>query len=165
MREAHNYILGYKAMWEAPSKVPFPVIFTTVDAVVIKAGHILLVERGRNPGKGLLALPGGFLNPHEELLDGALRELKEETKIVASKKVLAESVRSSHVFAHPDRSLRGRTITHAYLIDLGINGPLPAVKGSDDAAQAMWVPLHRVYELQETFFEDHFHIIEYFTRK
>jgi hypothetical protein len=52
----------------------------TVDAVVQAAGHVLLVQRGRAPGKGLWALPGGFLEPGETLLCGALRG-REETKL------------------------------------------------------------------------------------
>lgn len=162
--DAYQHIAEYRARWKAPEKVPFPVTFNTVDCVVIKSGHILLVERGFNPGKGLLALPGGFLNPKERLFDAALRELKEETRIVLAKKTLEESLKDSKVFDHPERSLRGRTITHAFFIDLGI-GQLPIVRGGDDAAKAMWMPLHRVYESQDKFFEDHFHIIEYFTRK
>jgi bifunctional NMN adenylyltransferase/nudix hydrolase len=65
------------------------------------------------------------------------------------------------VFDYPKRSLRGRVITHAYLIDLG-NGSLPQVKGSDDAEKAIWMPLNEFYSREEEFFEDHFHIINYF---
>lgn len=44
---------------------------TTADALVVQSGHILLVERGQAPGKGLLALPGGFVNPAERIRDAA----------------------------------------------------------------------------------------------
>jgi len=39
---------------------------------------IVLLVRGREPGKGKLDLPGGFVDPGEGLLEGMLRELKEE---------------------------------------------------------------------------------------
>jgi bifunctional NMN adenylyltransferase/nudix hydrolase len=68
----------YKESWKA---APFPPTFVTVDAVVVQSGHVLLVKRKAMPGAGLWALPGGFLNQEETLLDGAIRELKEETKI------------------------------------------------------------------------------------
>lgn len=158
-----NYRLGYKAAWKT---APFAPTFTTVDALVVKSGHILLVERGRNPGKGLFALPGGFLNPGEYIKNGIIRELKEETKIKVSKEEL-EMLRDKNqitVFDHPKRSKRGRTITHVGLIDLG-NGPLPEVKAADDAKKAMWVPLSMVHKMSHKMFEDHFDIIVSLTSK
>lgn len=147
-----------KADWNG---APFPVTFNTVDAVVIKSGHILCVRRGKAYGGGQIALPGGFLNQYETMRVGAIRELKEETAIALSKEDLDKAIKADHAFDHPDRSERGRTITHAYFLDLG-NGPLPKVKGSDDADKAWWMPLNEFYAREEEFFEDHFHIINYF---
>lgn len=140
---------------------PFHVIFHTVDCVIIKSGHVLCVRRGKAYGGGQIALPGGFLNEFEPIRTGALRELKEETAISLSKEELDNHVRDEHVFDHPDRSERGRTITSAFFIDLGM-GPLPKVKGSDDADKAWWMPLDEFYTREEEFFEDHYHIIDYF---
>ncbi len=147
-----------KAEW---SGAPYPPIFHTVDAVVIKSGHVLCVRRGKAYGGGQIALPGGFLNEREYIKVGALRELKEETAIALDKKVLSTAIKAEHTFDHPDRSERGRTITTAYFIDLG-NGPLPKVKGSDDADKAWWMPLSEFFAREEEFFEDHYHIINYF---
>jgi len=152
----HLMIRKYKEAWKA---APFPPTFMTVDAVVVQSGHILLVKRGDMPGKGLWALPGGFLNQDETMLTGAIRELKEETKIKVRVPVLKGSVKGSKTFDAPNRSARGRTITQAFLIDLGV-GELPKVKGSDDAEKAFWVPFNKVK--QEKMFEDHFHIIDNF---
>jgi len=152
----HLMIRKYKEAWKA---APFPPTFMTVDAVVVQSGHILLVKRGDMPGKGLWALPGGFLNQDETMLTGAIRELKEETKIKVPVPVLKGSVKGSKTFDAPNRSARGRTITQAFLIDLGV-GELPKVKGSDDAEKAFWVPFNKVK--QEKMFEDHFHIIDNF---
>ena len=140
---------------------PYPPIFHTVDSVVIKSAHILCVRRGKAYGGGQIALPGGFLNEHEFLRTGALRELKEETAIGLSKEDLGAHIKDQHTFDHPDRSERGRTITSAFFIDLG-SGPLPKVKGSDDADKAWWMPLEEFYTREEEFFEDHYHIIDYF---
>jgi bifunctional NMN adenylyltransferase/nudix hydrolase len=142
----------------------FPPTFMTVDTVVVQSGHILLVKRGDMPGKGLWALPGGFLNQDETMLDGAIRELKEETKIKVPVPVLKGSVKESKTFDAPNRSQRGRTITQAFLIDLGFDEKLPKVKGSDDAEKAFWVPLNEVVKQQDKFFEDHFSIISYFLK-
>lgn len=153
----YEMIKKYKEAWKS---APFPPTFMTVDAVVVQSGHILLVKRGDMPGKGLWALPGGFLNQGETMLDGALRELKEETKIKVPLPVLAGSIKASKTFDAPNRSQRGRTITQAFYIDLGFAEALPKVKGSDDAEKAFWVPFHEVK--QELMFEDHFHIIDHF---
>lgn len=140
---------------------PYEPIFSTVDAVVRCADHVLLVRRGSPPGQGLRALPGGFLEPRETLLAGAMRELREETRIGAPGTVLERSLKRVQVFGHPYRSLRGRTITHAHFFDLA-GERLPDVKGSDDAAAAEWVPLAKLPSLEGELFEDHFHILDEF---
>jgi len=124
--------------------------------VVVQSGHILLVERKAHPGKGLMALPGGFLNPKEKLKDAVIRELREETRIKVPAPVLTGSIEKVEVFDDPYRSARGRTITHAYLIELS-GESLPKVKGGDDAAKAFWVPFADIRP--EMMFEDHYHII------
>jgi bifunctional NMN adenylyltransferase/nudix hydrolase len=159
LKEEYNYLQDYKACWAV---APYPVTFVTADAVVIKSGHVLVVKRGGNPGKGLVALPGGFVNQNESLDAACLRELKEETKIKVSTDKLIAARQANHVFDHPQRSLRGRTITHAYLFDLGKEGNLPTVKGSDDAEEAFWMPIGDVYSNETAFFEDHRSIILYF---
>lgn len=160
LHKEYQMIKKYKEAWKA---APFPPTFMTVDAVVVQSGHILLVKRGDMPGKGLWALPGGFLNQEETMLDGAIRELKEETKIKVPPQILKDRVKESKTFDAPNRSARGRTITQAFLIDLGV-GELPKVKGADDAEKAFWVPVNEVVKQRDRFFEDHFHIISYFTK-
>lgn len=156
-----KHVVEYKEMW---GMAPYPVTFVTTDAVVIKSGHVLIVKRKGYPGKGLLALPGGFVNQGEFIEDSCIRELKEETCLRVNKDKLVDSIIDSKVFDHPDRSLRGRTITHAFCIDLGI-GDLPKVQGADDADKAFWLSLREINRREEEFFEDHFHIINYFTNK
>lgn len=158
MVEEHLFYRDYHKKWES---APFVPIFQTTDAVVIQGGHILLIQRGHAPGKGLWALPGGFLNPRERLDDGVIRELVEETKIKVPEIVLRKGITYNEVFDHPDRDLRGRTITMAYLIELdGGNGELPRVKGSDDAKKAKWFKLSEVEEMGELLYGDHAHVIK-----
>jgi bifunctional NMN adenylyltransferase/nudix hydrolase len=158
LREEYDYIQKYKADW---SHVPFPVTFNTVDSVVVQSGHILLVKRKHNPGKGLWALPGGFLKKDERLQAGAIRELREETGIKVHASELHKHVVAEKTFDYPNRSLRGRTITTAFYVKLP-HGELPEVKGADDAEKAQWVPLMDIASMEADFFEDHWHIIHYF---
>ena len=151
----YDFIKQYKSAWEA---APYAPTFVTVDAVVVQSGHVLLVRRRAEPGRGLYAIPGGFLDPGERIDDAVFRELREETKIKVPEPVLRGSVRAKEVFDAPNRSLRGRTITHAYLIELQ-PGALPKVKGSDDAEKAKWVPISVFERMENQMFEDHYHII------
>lgn len=150
----------YKEQWKDS---PHPPTFVTVDTVVVQSGHVLLVKRKSEPGIGLWALPGGFLEQNETLLNGAIRELKEETKIKVPERLLRKMGETApqKTFDEPHRSTRGRTLTTAFFFDLGDDNKLPKVIGSDDAEKAAWVPFDKVH--QEKMFEDHFHIIDYFT--
>jgi bifunctional NMN adenylyltransferase/nudix hydrolase len=154
----YQFIKKYQQIWAV---APYPPIFVTTDAVVVQAGHVLVIRRKASPGKGLIALPGGFLNPEETLLDGMLRELAEETCLDVPATILRDSIVDVHVFDHPQRSLRGRTITHAYFLQL--NGDeLPQVTGSDDAEQAWWISFADLAAQEDCIYEDHFQIIQYF---
>lgn len=152
--QEREFVTNYKKQF---ASLPYPPIFVTTDALVVCSGHVLLVERKAFPGKGLLALPGGFLNVNERIASGVIRELKEETKIKVPVPVLEGSIKRVKVFDHPDRSSRGRTITHCFLIDLG-DGALPKVKGSDDAKHALWVPISKISS--DRMYEDHYQIIQ-----
>jgi len=153
LAEELEFIKKYKESWAA---APYAPIFVTTDSVVVCSGHVLLVTRRANPGKGLLALPGGFLNQYEKVVDGMIRELREETKIKVPEAVLRGNIKKIQAFDDPYRSARGRTITHCGLIELP-NGELPRVKGSDDALKAGWFELSKLTE--ELFFEDHYFLI------
>lgn len=153
-----RFLDAYKSSW---ASAPYPPTFVTTDAVVVHSGHVLLVRRRAEPGKGLWALPGGFVNQGESILDGCLRELREETRLKLPVPVLRGSLKSSHVFDHPDRSARGRTITHAFHFDFP-SGELPAVRGGDDADRARFVPISEALAMGSHLFEDHLHILEFF---
>lgn len=158
-----EYIQKYKEDTQFKN-VPYAPVFLTTDAVVVQSGHVLVVRRKVHPGKGLLALPGGFLQPELTLEDNALKELKEETQIKVPAQVLRGSIKDQKAFDHPGRSQRGRTVTFAYYIELepSLKDGLPRVKGGDDAERAFWLPLSALGEKEDEFFEDHISIIRYF---
>lgn len=155
LRDEYAWVEDYKDKFKS---LPYPPIFQTVDAAVIMSGHILLVERGKRPGKGKLAIPGGYLNANETIDAATLRELREETRIDASDTRLRAGFVKRQVFDDVHRSARGRVITHASLYRLPAERKLPKVVGSDDAARAFWLPLS--YLQQHLMFEDHYHIIK-----
>lgn len=155
LHEEAWFVDNYKKQWQ---DTPYPPTFMTADAVVVQSGHILLVERRSMPGRGLWALPGGFVDQKETLLDACVRELREETKLKVPEPVLRGSRHSQHTFDDPYRSARGRTITQAFYFQLKNDAKgLPKVKGGDDAAKAFWLPLAELDP--KKMFEDHYAII------
>ena len=156
------YVENYKKQWES---APYPPIFVTVDGVIVQSGHVLVIKRGGNPGKGKYALPGGFLNQDEYIQDACLREVCEETHIDVPGIIMEKAIVDSHVFDYPYRSVRGRTITHAFLFKLNSAKSLPVIRADDDAAEAKWMSFADVETNKANFFEDHYYIISYFLNR
>jgi ADP-ribose pyrophosphatase YjhB (NUDIX family) len=100
---------------------PFP----TVDIVVIRDRKILLIER-KNPPEGW-ALPGGFIDYGESAETAAVRELREETGLIASRIDLLG------VYSEPGRDPRFHTLSVVYLAQAD-----GVVQAGDDAGRAEW---------------------------
>ncbi len=152
--DEYKFVQNYRQQTQTG---PYPVQFMTCDPVVVQSGHILLVRRGQQPGVGLWALPGGYLEEGESIQDGIIRELKEETNLRVPNKVLRGSMSSPQIFDAPNRDPRGRIVTFAGLIRLDDSQPLPEVRQGSDAAAAEWVPLSQL--VPEEFYADHYWII------
>jgi len=151
MMNHREWLEQYKKRWgDGP--------FITSDALVVQSGYILLIRRGPGDGEGLWALPGGFMNPHERLRDAAIRELREETKLKVPEAVLRGSVVREKTYDDPWRSERARLITFAMMFQLK-DGPLPKVKGSDDAKEARWFTISEFCGMRNQMFEDHYSMI------
>lgn len=147
----YEYIQNYRKAW---SVAPYPPTLVTVDTVLTCSDYVLLVKRGGYPGFGLWALPGGFIEQHETIIDAARRELREETGKNSDLQFL-----SSRVFDHPSRSQLGRVITHAHHYE---TPHLHDIKAGDDASHAQWFPRHKLKNMRAEFHDDHAHIIDYF---
>lgn len=153
--EEYAFLKDYKEKW---ASAPFQPTFVTTDAVVICSGHILLVKRRMSPGKGLWALPGGFLASGVTVRENIFKELDEETRIKVPRSELEKGLRTIRVYDNPNRSLRGRTITHAGFINIGW-GKLPRTRGADDAERTWWCPINKfIAEMGDQTFEDHWDI-------
>lgn len=114
--------------WEKPS--------LAVDAIVIDGDKILLIKRGKEPWKGMLAFPGGFVEQGEDPEVAVIRELKEECGLdgVVEKLVCVKG--------DPNRDPRGHVVSIAYLVTAQ---GMPSA--GDDAAEAAWYDLSEIKEL------------------
>lgn len=155
------YVRNHRAKRaEAEAIFGLPIAVNTADSVVIQSGHILMVERGHQPGVGTLALPGGHIEPEETSLQAAMRELRQETRLDVPPKLLINRLRDRRVFDHPERSERGWVRTEAFLFEFEDRPELENVKGSSDARRAFWMPISEI--TPDEIFEDHFDIIQAF---
>jgi len=107
----------------------------TVDAVVFcgpaEARKLLLVKRGAEPFRGCWALPGGFVDEGERLVEAVRRELAEETGVIWEGALIPVGT-----FGDPGRDPRGWTVSAAYVANMGLEEAY--VVPGDDAADARW---------------------------
>ena len=127
----------------------------TVDIVIFalsqKKLHVLMIERGISPYKGMWALPGGFVKTNESLETAARRELKEETSLSIQNAYLEQL----YTFGAPKRDPRKRVITVAHMALLPETDP--KIQGASDAKVAAW---HSIDRLPPLAF-DHKSIVRY----
>ncbi|MCU1691287.1 MAG: mutT [Frankiales bacterium] len=122
----------------------FPPFAVTVDVVLLtvregRAGaprrlSVLLVERDTHPFRGLLALPGGFVQPDEDLDTAAVRRLERETGVRRD----VAHVEQLGAFGDPGRDPRMRVVSVAYLV---FAPDLPAPVPGDRVRSVQWVPV------------------------
>ncbi|WP_432902153.1 NUDIX hydrolase [Micromonospora matsumotoense] len=146
-----DFLAGYD-----PSAYPSTAITVDVVALTIREGalHLLLIRRGQPPYQGHWALPGGFIQPDEDLTTGARRELAEETGLGGDRlrRVHLEQLAS---YGTPDRDPRMRIVSVAHL---AFAPDLPDPVADSDADEAGWLPVTALPSRQLAF--DHARIVD-----
>ena len=115
-----------------------------VGAVVLHEGRVLMVRRGGQPSSGKWSLPGGLVEVGETIAEAACREIAEECGCV---------IRLAGVAGVVDRIVRdadGRVRYHYVLVDYLAYPESAAITAGSDAAEACWVEVERVHELDVT---------------
>ena len=111
-----------------------PTVTMTTDIVIFTIRdqrlEILLIQRGNPPFQGCWALPGGLLEPDEDLDVCARRELEEETGVTGL------PLEQLHAFGAPQRDPRGRVVTVAYFTMVRAESLKP--RAASDAAGVGW---------------------------
>lgn len=130
----------------------YPPTFCTADVIAhnSEGSHVVLVTRKNHPGKGLLALPGGFVHPEETTIFAALRELQEETGIIKRDGDLCDS----SWIETPGRDQRARIITHVFSF-IVYDHEIEQLKAGDDAEKVHWYPVQLIKTNMENFYADH----------
>ena len=112
-----------------------------VAAVVLRDNQVLLVQRGRDPGKGSWGLPGGMLELGETLADGARREVMEECGVEIEVGPLVA------VFEPMQRDEDGRLRFHYVVVDYLARYVSGKPSAGDDADDARWIDLDALERL------------------
>jgi 8-oxo-dGTP diphosphatase len=116
-------------LWKKP--------WVTTDGIVMIRDQVVLIRRGREPFKGMYALPGGIVEYGESVEECVVREIEEETGLKTRVLDLVG------VYSEADRDPRGHFITLAFNL-MQIGGKL---HGGDDAAEALLFPLDDLPEM------------------
>ncbi|WP_129671661.1 NUDIX domain-containing protein [Candidatus Chloroploca sp. Khr17] len=132
--------------YQRPSVTVDVVIFTLINQEL----HVLLVQRRHWPFEGYWAIPGGFINMDESLVESARRELAEETGV---RDVYLEQL---YTFGEVGRDPRSRVISVAYIAL--ISADAQKIRASDESTDVRWFP---VSALPEQLAFDHDQILAY----
>ncbi|HEX8867732.1 MAG TPA: NUDIX domain-containing protein [Lentzea sp.] len=116
------------------------VLFTKREGVLA----VLVVERGKEPFRGALALPGGFVEPGERAADAAARELREEAGVVVARDRLRRFGRYNERGRDPRGAVESVAF-HAYVAGA------PSPEGGGDAVAARWVTLAEFFAAEVAF--------------
>lgn len=106
--------------------------------MLIVGNDVLLVQRRNDPFQGKWALPGGFVDEDEKVLDGAKRELQEETGVENV------SLTQFGAYGDPGRDPRGRVVSVVYW---SLLEKQPSAHAADDAADCKWFDLNDLPDL------------------
>ena len=115
-----------------------------VGAVVLDAGRVLLVRRGKPPLAGKWSLPGGMLELGETTTEAARREVAEECGL---------QIRVGELAGILDRVVRdaeGRIRYHWVLVDYVATVESGELCAASDADEAQWVEVDEVARLETT---------------
>src|SRR5262249_56042269 len=114
-----------------PGKYPPVAVTVDVALLTVRSGRlsVLLVQRRSHPFQGQWALPGGFVEPNDDLDGAARRELEEETGVHVSES--GDPVALGHIeqlrsYGTPGRDPRMRVVSIAYVGFTTRNAPIAA---------------------------------------
>lgn len=112
------------------------------------AGGLLTVRRNRDPGRGQLALPGGFVELPETWQEASTRELLEETGVPIS----AESIELFRVYSAPDGTILIFGLAPRWI------GPLPPFHANGESSERVIVrqPCPLAFSLHTRIVEEYF---------
>ena len=111
---------------------------STAAFIINSKGELLVAVRGKEPCKGTLDLPGGFVDNEETGEEGIIREIKVETGLDVKEVKYLFSIPNIYQYSGMDI----HTLDLFYLCQVDDEA---VVHAGDDAAECTWIPLKEVY--------------------
>lgn len=116
----------------------FNISAANVAFILNEKKELLVVRRKNNPGKGMLDLPGGFMDMAETGEEGVAREVKEETGL--------DATNIQYQFSYPNTYLYSGFLVHTLDMFFKIQvKDLSHIEAMDDAAAYYWIPLSDIH--------------------
>ncbi len=107
-------------------------------AVVLHESQVLLVQRSKEPDRGLWGFPGGHVEWGETVMQAAQRELLEETSITAEPTGYLDNLDLLR------RDESGHVLSHYLLVGVACSFRSGAPLAGDDALDARWFPIEQI---------------------
>ncbi|MBU0488831.1 MAG: NUDIX hydrolase [Bacteroidetes bacterium] len=121
----------------------YPRPMVCVDCIITRSvshgQEVLLIQRLNEPFQGDWALPGGFIEMEETLMQSALRELHEETGLTGI------ALREFATYGNPGRDPRGRNISIVFWGEWTPDNIEP--RAGDDAKSLKWHSMNNLPKL------------------
>lgn len=109
----------------------------TVALIFNKEGELLVCRRAKDPAKGTLDLPGGFLDSFETAEEGVAREVMEETGLVVDEVIYQFSLPNLYMYS----GFEVHTLDLFFVCKVSDTDHIEA---QDDAQEAFFMPLHQI---------------------
>ncbi|MBZ0330421.1 NUDIX hydrolase [Halomonas sp. ANAO-440] len=125
---------------EKPQSRPLITPCVAISAALLHQGLVLMVRRRHPPNAGMLALPGGRVEPGESLMAAAIREVREEAAIEAEPLGVMTAVEDRQ---YDDD---GRLLSHFVIVVVRCRWIGGTAVAGDDASEIHWVDAGAVEE-------------------
>lgn len=109
----------------------------TVAFIVNKQQELLVCRRAKDPAKGTLDLPGGFIDMNETAEQGVIREVWEETRL----KVKEVAYQFSLPNLYPYSGFEVHTLDMFFLCQVEDTSHFEA---HDDVIESFFIPFHQI---------------------
>lgn len=113
----------------------------TAAFILNSRGELLVERRGKEPAKGMLDLPGGFIDMDETAEEGMAREIKEETGLEVAGMTYLFSLPNIYIYS----GLEIHTLDMFFSCSVDTDA---APQAADDAAECFWMPLDEIHTEQ-----------------
>ena len=110
---------------------------STAAFILNNNNELLVVRRAKEPAKGTLDLPGGFVDMHETAEEAIIREVREETGLTVTKPEFLFTLPNIYIYS----GFEVHTMDMFFVCRVADFSSLHA---ADDAAEVLFIPVKKI---------------------